>query len=215
LGYEPAEIVPAVLPSEFITGVMAGLFHQEFGNVNLRPGDRDFKVTGVLTGLSVVGVLAAVIMAVNIPSWMVKAYIGILVLGVGLSILKNHNRQVAFSWSRIAGLGFLAAFSKGINGGGYGPVVAGGQVLAGIRGRSAVGIASLAEGMTSAVGVMVYLLSGVAFPWHLAPSLLVGAMLSMPLAAYVVSKMPTGRMTLIIGGLSTALGSYTLIRVMM
>ena len=37
----------------------------------------------------------------------------------------------------------------------------------------------------------------------------------MPPAAYVVSKMPTGRMTLIIGGLSTALGSYTLIRVMM
>jgi uncharacterized membrane protein YfcA len=37
LGHEPAEIVPAVLLSEFVTGVLAGLFHHEFGNVDLRP----------------------------------------------------------------------------------------------------------------------------------------------------------------------------------
>jgi hypothetical protein len=214
-GYELVEIVPAVLLSEFITGVLAGLFHHEFGNVNLRPGSHDFKITSVLTGLSVVGVLLAVGVAVNVPSWIVKIYIGLLVLGIGLSILKNHKRSVTFSWQRIAGLGFLAAFNKGISGGGYGPVVTGGQILAGVRGRSAVGIASLSEGITSAVGVIVCLVSGVAFPWHLASSLMLGAVLSVPIAAYVVSKLPTGRLALIIGGLSTALGSYTLVRVLM
>lgn len=215
MGYEPIEIVPAVLFSECITGVLAGVCHHEFGNVNLRFGSHDFKIVGVLTGFSLVGVLLAVGIAVTVPSWLVKLYIGVLVLGIGLSILKNHRQSITFSWQRIAGLGFLAAFNKGISGGGYGPVVTGGQVLAGVRGRSAVGIASLAEGIASAVGVLAYLGSGTIIPWHLAPSLLLGAVLSVPFAAYVVSRMPAGRLTLAIGGLSTALGGYTLVRVLL
>lgn len=214
LGYEPLEIVPAVLLSECVTGVLAGVFHHEFGNVDLKPGGRDFNIMAVLTGLSAVGVLVAVGIAINVPSWGVKLYIGALVLTMGLVILKNRSRAVPFSWQRIGGLGFIAAFNKGISGGGYGPVVTGGQVLAGIRGRNAVGIASLAEGITSAVGVLIYLLSGTAVLWHLAPSLLLGAVLSVPLAAYVVSRVPTGRLTLVIGGASTVLGSYTLVRVL-
>ena len=212
MGYEPLEIVPAVLFSEFITGVLAGVFHHEFGNVDLKPGTRDFKVAAVLTGMSVVGVLLAVGVAISVPSWVVKLYIGFVVLAIGLVILKNHQKEAQFSWGRIGGLGFIAAFNKGISGGGYGPVVTGGQVLSGVRGRSAIGIASLAEGLTSVVGVSIYVLSGTPIPWHLAPSLLLGAVVSVPLAAYVVSRVPTGRLTLIIGGFATALGSYTLVR---
>jgi len=214
LGYEPLDVVPAVLFSEFITGVLAGVFHHEFGNVDLRPGSHDLKVAGLLTVLSVVGVLLAVGIAVRLPTWAVKLYIGVLVLAIGLVILKNSGRQLPFSWRRIGVLGFVAAFNKGISGGGYGPVVTGGQMLAGVRGRSAIGIASLAEGLTSIVGVVVYLASGTPFPWLLAPSLVLGAVLSVPLAAYVVSRIPAGRLTLIIGGFSTALGSYTLVRLL-
>ena len=180
LGYQPLEIVPAVLFSECLTGVTAGFFHHELGNVDLRPGSRDFKVAAVLTALSVVGVLLAVVIAVNLPSWAIKLYIGLLVLAMGIFILVNRNRDFAFSWKRIGLLGFIAAFNKGISGGGYGPVVTGGQVLAGIRSRNAIGIASLAEGIASLVGVIVYLVSGSDIPWHLAPSLIVGAMLSVP-----------------------------------
>ena len=126
LGYEPLEIVPAVLLSESITGVMAGIFHHEFGNVDLRPSSQDFKIAMVLIGLSLFGVLAAVIIAVNLPSWILKLYIGMLVLVMGLVILKNRKRKLPFSWYRVGGLGLLAAFNKGISGGGYGPVVTGG-----------------------------------------------------------------------------------------
>jgi hypothetical protein len=122
---------------------------------------------------------------------------------------------MAFSWRRISGLGLLAAFNKGISGGGYGPVVTGGQVLSGINGRSAIGIASLAEGITSAAGVVAYLCSGATTGWHLAPSLLLGATLSVPISDYVVSRLPTERLTLVIGSVSTGLGIYTLVRVVM
>ena len=215
LGYEPVAIVPAVLLSEFVTGVMAGLFHHEFGNVDLTPGTRDFKISAVLTALSVVGVLLAVGIAVSVPTWVIKLYIGLLVLAIGLGILTIRKREIAFSWRRVASLGFVAAFNKGISGGGYGPVVTGGQVLAGVRGRSAVGIASLAEGITSAVGVLAYLASGKPIPWHLAPSLLLGAVLSVPLAAYAVSRVSPARLTLAIGGVSTVLGGYTLLQVLL
>lgn len=214
MGYAPAEVVPAVLLSECITGILAGLLHHEFGNVELRPGARDSKVALVLTGFSLVGVLLGVSIAVNIPAWAVKLYVGLLVLVIGLSILRNHRREIPFSWRRIGGLGLLAAFNKGISGGGYGPVVTGGQVLSGVRGRSAIGIASLAEGITSVVGVAAYRYSGVSLSWHLAPSLLLGAMFSVPISAYVVSRLKTERLTLVIGGVSTGLGIYTLLRAM-
>lgn len=212
IGYDPLEIVPAVLLSEFVTGVLAGVLHHEFGNVNLRPGSQDFKVMVVLSVLSMVGALLAVEIAVSLPKQAVKLYIGLVVLVMGLVILRNRKQEMSFSWRRIAGLGFIAAFNKGISGGGYGPVVTGGQVLSGICGRAAIGITSLAEGITSLTGVIVYLSSGAPIPWHLAPSLLLGAVLSVPIAAYVVSRAPTGRLTVLIGGLSTALGGYTLLR---
>lgn len=214
LGFEPIEIVPAVLFSESITGVLAGVLHHEFGNVNLKSGSRDFKVTLTLTGLSAVGVLLAVIIAVNVPSWVVKLYIGILVFSLGVLLVRNHKQDYPFSWRRIAGLGCLAAFNKGISGGGYGPVVTAGQVLSGVRGRNAVGIASLAEGITSIVGCGVYFLNGTPFAWQLISSLLLGAVFSVPISAYVVSRLPTGRLTFIIGGMSTALGGYTLVRLL-
>lgn len=215
LGYDPLEIVPAILFSEFITGVLAGVCHHEFGNVDLKPGQRDFKVAAVLTSLSMVGVLLAVGVAISVPPWVVKLYVGVLVLVIGVVILRNSRREASFSWRRIGLLGFLAAFNKGISGGGYGPVVTGGQVLAGVRGRSAIGIASLAEGIASIAGVAIYYASGASVSWHLVPSLLLGAVLSVPLAAYIVSRIPTGRLTLLIGGLSTTLGGYTLVRLLL
>ena len=213
LGYDPIVIVPAVLFSEFLTGISAGFFHHEFGNVDLRPGSQASKVAAVLTVFGIVGVVFAVVIAVNLPAYIVKLYIGLLVLSMGILILLKRDHKSAFSWRRIAGLGLLAAFNKGISGGGYGPVVTSGQVLSGIRGRTAVAIASMAEGVTSFVGVGIYLAIGTPFPWQLAPSLLIGALLSVPLSAYFVSRIPSGRLTLIIGGFTTMVGGYTLLRV--
>jgi len=215
LGYDPLDIVPAVLFSEFITGILAGLLHHEFKNVDLRPGTRDFNVTLVMTLLSIVGVVLAVLISVSLPKWAVKAYIGFVVLVIGISILLYHKRKHSFSWKRIAGLGILASFNKGISGGGYGPVVTGGQVLSGIESRQAVAIASMAEGITSAVGVSIYLLKGVPLNLNLALSLLIGAVISVPPAAYFIKRVSTGKLTLAIGGMSTVLGGYTLLRLLM
>ena len=214
LGFEPLQIVPAVLCSEALTGIFAGLLHHEFGNVNLRPGNRDFQVALLLIGCSAVGVLIATLLAVNLPSWIVKLYIGILVLSLGIYLLTKNQEEHMFSWWRIGGLGTLAAFNKGISGGGYGPVVTTGQVLSGMRGRNAVGITSLAEGVTSIIGFAIYFFSGSELDYNLLIALTAGALLSVPLSAFLVSRLPAGRLTMIIGGFSACLGGYTLIRLL-
>lgn len=216
LGYEPMEIVPAVLLSEFVTGLTAGIAHHEFGNLSLIKGSRDLKAIFFLAGLSLIGVVGAMAIAISVPAWVVKVYIGVLVLIIGVSIIVLRRRQVSFSWRRIAGLGILAAFNKGISGGGYGPVVTGGLVLSGVRSREAVGITSLAESVTSAVGVIGYYIATQAqIPWHLAPSLLTGALLSVPLAAFTISRVPINKLKLAIGGSTTVLGCWTLVKVLM
>lgn len=215
IGYEPIDVVPAILFSEFITGVLAGFVHHEFGNVNFRRGSLDFKIMLLMSILSIVGVLLSVLIAVSLPQNVVKIYIGALVFVIGLAIIVNHRRRAKFSWRRVAGLGFLAAFNKGISGGGYGPVVTAGQILSGVNSKSAIGITSLAEGFTSAVGVITYLASKAPFPWLLAPSLLIGAVLSVPFSALVIRWVPVKRLTLAIGCFSVLLGGYTLGRVLL
>ncbi len=216
MGYEPAHIVPSVLLSEFLTGVLAGIFHHGLGNVSFKPGSRPLKVALVLAMCSVVGTLAAVFTAVNIPRWMLKTYIGVLVLSMGIGILVTINKTFAFSWKRIIGLGLVAAFNKGLSGGGYGPLVTGGQIMAGVDGKGAIGITSLAEGLVCFVGILAYTLTGNgAVDWGLAPSLILGAVLSVPFAALTVKKMPTQKLRWAIGITITALGLFTLVKLVL
>ena len=216
MGYEPTQIVPSVLLSEFLTGILAGVLHHEFGNVDLRPGSRPLKVALALAACSVVGTLVAVAIAVNVPTWMVKTYIGLLVLAMGVSILLTIGRTFAFSWRKVVGLGLVAAFNKGISGGGYGPLVTGGQILAGVDDKGAIGITSLAEGLVCIVGVLAYVLTGNGgVDWGLAPSLILGAVLSVPFAALTVRKASLHRMRWSIGTAITALGVFSLAKIVL
>ena len=213
MGYEPAQIVPAALLSEFVTGILAGVLHHRFGNVNLSPGTRASRVALALAVCSAIGALAAVAVVVRIPRWAVETYIGVLVLAVGVGILLTIGRTFAFSWKKVIGLGLLAAFNKGLSGGGYGPLVCGGQVLSGVSEKEAISITALSEGLACVVGVVAYTVTGNgAVDWELAPSLALGAVLSVPLAALTVKKVPVGRTRWVIGGAVTALGIFTLVR---
>jgi hypothetical protein len=211
LGYDMTQIVPSILLSEFLTGILAGVLHHEFGNVDLKPGSRPFKVALVLASCSVIGTLAAVFVAISVPTWMLKMYIGVLVLALGIGILLTIDKTFAFSWTKMVGLGLLAAFNKGMSGGGYGPLVTGGQIVSGMDDKGAIGITSLAEGLVCIVGVLAYKLTGNgAVDWALAPSLVVGAVLSVPLATITVKKVPVRQMRWAIGIAVTALGLFTL-----
>lgn len=213
LGFAPLAIVPAILLSELITGITAGIAHHKAGNVNFTRGSKHLKIVLVLAMCSIIGAVIAVLIAINIPPLWLKTYIGLIVLGMGIIILLTLNKEFKFSWKKIIGLGSIAAFNKGMSGGGYGPVVTGGQILSGVNGNNAVGITSLAEGLTCIVGVFVFIVSPEIIDWNLAPSLIIGAILSVPFSTFIVKKLPTRTLKIAIGILTLILGFVTLIKV--
>lgn len=210
-GFKPLQIVPSLLLSEFVTGLLAGFFHHKHRNVNFKKGTLDFKIAGLMSACSVVGALVAVFVAIKLPIFYLKLYIALIVLAMGVTILVTLRRTFAFSWRKLSILGLVAAFNKGLSGGGYGPIVTGGQIISGVASKSAVGITSLAEGLTCLVGVAAYFaVTNHTIDWKLAPYLVVGAVLSVPLATLTVRRMKASNLKVGVGVATLALGVFTL-----
>ena len=210
MGFEPLQVVPAVLFSEFVTGIISASFHHSVRNVNFKSHSKDTHVALVLTICSIIGVVVAVILAIKLPARMLKICIGIIVLSMGIFILATFNRKPRFTWRKITILGVVASFNKGMSGGGYGPLVMGGQILSGIGVKNAVGITSLAEGLTCLAAVTLYFFLTPQVDWTLAPWLMAGAVLSVPLAAHFLKKFPERKAKLAIAIIIVLLGCLTL-----
>jgi len=236
-GFTPMQIVPAVLFSELVTGLLAGLFHHLYGNVDFKPKVSNFsaimqslrslgyiesfkrgiphhlKVALLLAACSIVGTVVAVFVAVNIPKFWLKLYIGCLVLAMGIIIIVCLKREFSFSWKKITFLGLVASFNKGMSGGGYGPVVTGGQILAGVNSTNAVAITSLAEGLTCLVGVITYILIAKnPCDWKLALWITLGAVFSVPLSVITVKKINAKMLKVSIAILTIILGTVTIFK---
>jgi len=212
MGFEPLHVVPAVLFSEFVSGLLAAFYHHNLRNVSFRADSVDSKVALVLSLFSVVGTFAAVLLAVHLSPTVMKIWIGIIVVSMALIILFTLHRQPHFSWVKITLLGSIASFNKGMSGGGYGPVVMGGQILSGIGVKNAIGITSLAEGLTCLVGLVLYLLLKPDINLSLAPWLMAGAILSVPFAAHTVRRISEKSMKMIVAAVILVLGILTFIK---
>ena len=213
MGYHPLKVVPAILISQLATDIAACVLHHKCNNVDLKINSGDFKIASVLGLVSSAGVIISVIIALKIPQWLLTLYIGLLVLSMGILILVTVNKPMRLSWRKIMGISFLAAFNKGISGGGYGPLVMGGQILSGVQAKNAIGITAFAEAITCLVGFILYILMGKAIDWKLIGILLVGAVPAVPFAALTVKAVPSHRLKKFVGLLITVLGFFTLLKI--
>lgn len=228
MGYEPMQVVPAILLSELITGGFAAFAHHKAGNaffdfrndtdnrivkkmgkLGYLPKSNDARIAFILGLCSLLGAVGAVIFAVNLKAYLTPI-IGVIVLSMGILILVRHRSPRRFSWMKVTGLGITAAFNKGLSGGGYGPLVTSGQILSGVKGKSAIAITSMAESFTCLVGVLTYLIMRIEISWSIAPPLIAGAVISVPLSALLVKKVNTEKFTLVVGIATTILGGLTL-----
>ena len=92
-------------------------------------------------------------------------------------------------------------------------MVTGGQILSGVDSKNAVAVTSMAEGLTCLVGVLTYIASTAVINWKLAPYLLIGAVVSVPLSALTVKVMKTGILQSVIGIITVLLGGLTLYKI--
>ena len=212
LGYEPLEIVPAIIFSEFLSGTAAGALHHKFGNVDFRKGTRSRKISLVLFSCAILGTIGAVILAVSLPKTIVKLYIGVMIFAMGLLMLFSSSARIRFSWPRITLIGAVAAFNKGISGGGFGPLLTGGQILSGVSEKNAVGITSLVEGLVCLVGFILYQIFHGGLNVMIAAALVSGAILSTPMATRTVRVLPDRILRRAMGYTTLVLGTLTLIK---
>ncbi|WP_051333675.1 sulfite exporter TauE/SafE family protein [Aliagarivorans marinus] len=211
-GFEPLQVVPCILLSELLTGIAATLMHHRDGNVDIL-GDRQARGVAFLLGLlSVLGAVVAVSFAVSISKQHLTLFIAGVILLTGVITLLNANKRLRFRLGHILAIGTLAAFNKGVSGGGYGPLVTSGQVVSGISARKAVAITSFSEALTCLVGLLAYMLLLEQIDWSLALPLSAGALCSVPLATFSVRALKEQLLRRLVGICSLTLACLMIIK---
>ncbi len=211
-GFEPLQVVPCILLSEFAAGLSAAFMHHRDGNVDFWRDRKARSAAVSLSLLSVIGAIAAVFFAISIPVVWLKATIAIVICFSGVAVLATRRRKRPCRLRNLVVVGMVAAFNKGMSGGGYGPLVTSGQMVSGLSPRKAVAITSLCESLTCAVGLIAYLVLRGSIEWALALPLTMGAMLSIPMATMTVKKVPEKALQGTVGIATCLLGVLSLVR---
>lgn len=201
LGYDPLQVVPILLISESVTGLVSAFFHNEYSNVSFsfkKPLNQATRATILIAGIGCVAVALSVILvyaAIDVPEVAIKYYVAFLLLVMGVIGLYRFRLGVKGKYNpkKLAGFAALAGLNKGIGGGGYGPVVMMGQLFSGVYEKSATAIVSLAEGIVSVVGVIAFFIlnaSGLSLDFILLPSIFTGSYLAALISPYLVRVLP-------------------------
>ena len=106
-------------------------------------------------------------------------------------------------------MGLLGSFNKGVSGGGYIPLVTGGQIISGREAKSSVGSTTLAVTFTCAVSFLGYVLVTGDIDWILTAAACIGSAIAAPFAASMVKKINEKKLKTGIGIGTSLLGALT------
>ena len=140
-GFDPKQVVPCVMITEMFTGIIAGAVHGEFENVEWKfnPMNETTKmvVTVAIIGMIAVGIsITAVYKIFAVHKFWIKLYVAMLLIVMGICSLLTARKVTTYRPKWMVLFAAVAGFNKGIGGGGYGPVVTVGGLLAGSRSRA-------------------------------------------------------------------------------
>lgn len=223
LGYDPIQVVPVLLISESVTGLLAAFFHNEYSNVSFsfnRPLNQATRATILIAGIGCGAVLLSVILvysAFEVSETAIKYYVAFLLLAMGVMGLYRFRLGVEgrYSPKKLAAFAALGGLNKGIGGGGYGPVVMMGQLFSGVYEKSATAIVSLAEGLVSMVGVIAFFVlnaSGLSLDPVLLPSVFTGSYVAAIISPYLVRVVPNRVWKVVIPAYTVIVGIALLIK---
>jgi uncharacterized membrane protein YfcA len=135
IGYDVKSVVPAVLISQAACCSVASYRHHQLKNANFQKGTTDYYVTTTLILSGVFACVIGVFISISISPKILNTYIAVLVIVIALMILLD--KTFIMTSKKIYALGFISAFNKALSGGGFGPLVTGGQLV--FRNRSEKG----------------------------------------------------------------------------
>lgn len=199
LGFDPMQIVPAVMIQQAVAGLSSAVVHREMENVEWRfkPMNETAKLALIVAGSGAVAVFVSVFSAYGILKlnklW-VKSYVALLLLFMGIINIVNAKRNVIYRPKKMLFYAALAGFNKGIGGGGYGPVVTVGGLFSGVPVKAMLAVTALSEGIVCVVSIIAWFLlsaNGVTIDFILLPSMLLGSMVSIVAAPYAARIVPS------------------------
>lgn len=197
-GFDPEQVVPLIMITEMLTGFTAGMIHGEMENVEWKWWPMN-ETTKMVAAVAITGMLAstisitAVYKILMVHKFWVKLYVAMLLIMMGFCSLYTAKTWTKYRPNLMWGFAFLGGFNKGVGGGGYGPVITVGGVIAGVPVKSMVAITSYAEAFTSLAAVITWgtmIGTGTIVDFGLLPSFVCGTIVAAVGAPYMTRVFP-------------------------
>ena len=198
LGFDPKQIVPVVMIQQAAAGLVGAFLHREFENVEwkFKPMSATIKLALIIVISGAVFNILAIVGIYKIfpvdKVW-IKLYVALLLLMMGAISLFQSKKERPYRPGKMVLWASLAGFNKGVGGGGYGPVVTIGGLMAGVPVKSMLAVTAISEGTVSFISLIVWILmlvSGVTIDYVLLPSFMLATMFSAVAAPYMTRVFP-------------------------
>jgi uncharacterized protein len=215
-GMAPAIVSASIHLAEVVTTAASGASHIKFGNV-----DRQAVLKLIIPGS--IGAFTGACFLSALPGDVVKPYISLFLLLLGLYVLfrflfkfhpSSEKKSLNLSRKQSIPLGLIAGFADATGGGGWGPLTT--PILLSKKGASArkvVGTVDTSEFAIAISATLGFLISlgweGVNWLWVIA--LMLGGILAAPIAAWLVRKLPSYLLGVLVGGFIILTNSHTLL----
>ena len=212
LGFDPLLVVPSILISQAVGGFIGAINHHKRDNAHFSLRSEDTKTVLAITSLGMLATIIGSLAAISVSKVALNTYIGIMATTIGIAMLAGI--QFKYSIKKMMGLGVISAFNKGFSGGGYGPIVTGGQVVLGKEHKNSIGCTTAAEVPICLVGFAIYFFTRNIASYGLLTSLVIGSFIGGLLGPIVTKKISKESLKLIVGILITFLGILLLGQIM-
>ena len=221
VGFDPKQIVPVVMIQQGAAGLVGAFLHREFENVEWKfsPMSETVKLWLIIAGTGVLFNVTAIVGVYKIfkigKVW-IKLYVAMLLLVMGAVSLFQSKKERPYKPGKMVVWAALAGFNKGVGGGGYGPVVTIGGLLAGVPVKSMLAVTAISEGTVSTIAVIAWILmltSGVKIDYILLPSFMLATMFSAVAAPYMTRVFPEKLWKIVVPAYCLVLTCYAFYKV--
>ncbi|MTT30911.1 TSUP family transporter [Terrilactibacillus sp. BCM23-1] len=215
-GIAPAVASTSIHMAEVVTTAASGISHIRFGNV-------DRQTVLKLTIPGAIGAFIGACFLSGLPGHMIKPYVSLFLIVLGLYVLfrfifyqkkKQEKESINLNKKQSISIGFIAGFADATGGGGWGPLTT--PILLSKKGtsvRKVVGTVDTSEFAVSVAATVGFLISlgwkEVDWKWVLA--LMLGGLIAAPIAAWLVRKLPSYLLGVLVGGLIILTNVWTLL----
>jgi hypothetical protein len=197
IGVSPAAASASVHTAEIFTTAISGISHWRLGNVNRRIVIR-LLIPGVIGGA------VGAYLLTNIDANIIKPYIAVYLLIMGIRIIYKAFRlvkenEIEPKTSLLIPLGFVGGTFDAIGGGGWGPIVTSTLMGSGHTPRKTIGSVNFSEFFVTLAEAVTFILTIGLTHWRVILGLLIGGVIAAPLGALLTKRIPAKMIMIIVG----------------